>query len=167
MRVLLLDNNVLVHLIEELYYDDNQSFYKVLSQLALEYREFWIPKTVQNEFLRGRHKKKLARRLQRLKKMDLPVIKICPVPVARHETQVLVKSRDKDIGEAEAILQMTKARDHEKYGHHEFVFCSRDKQALQLAEKMQLEILPYGILKNRMMEVGIKIPWHSKYRSGA
>ncbi len=157
-RLLLLDNNVLVHLVEQLYDADESSFRKVFSQLALEYRECWIPKTVQEEFLQGKHKNKLSKRLQMLKDMALPTIKICPVPVATHEIRILIKNKDKDIGEAEALLQMTKARVHADYGYHEFVFCSRDKLALQLAKNMQLEVLPYHVLKSRMMEVGIAIP---------
>jgi hypothetical protein len=157
-RLLLLDNNVLVHLAEELYDTDEFSFRKVFAELALEYRECWIPGTVREEFLKTIHENKRARRLKILEEMNFISIKPCPVPVAMHEIRMLIKSRDKDIGEAEAILQMAKAREHEYYGYHQFVFCSRDKWALQLAKSMQLEVLPYDLLKERMEEVGIAIP---------
>ena len=56
--VLLLDTNILIHLVEQLYDSDKIIFDKVFSQLRLSYSACWIPNTVKKEFLSNRKRQK-------------------------------------------------------------------------------------------------------------
>ena len=157
--VLLLDTNILIHLAEQLYDVDKGLFDRVFSQIRLPYSACWIPNTVKNEFLSNKkHQNKLQRRLAYLQ--ERYSVDICPITVSQHEILGLTNNRLNDQGEADALLQIEKLK-HSEASQHQFgrmLFCSRDKKALQLAERLEIEVLSYQAIQMQFREIGISLP---------
>ncbi|SEH08201.1 type II toxin-antitoxin system VapC family toxin [Candidatus Venteria ishoeyi] len=159
MRALLiLDTNILIHLVEEFYNTDKALFHRVFSRLLVEYSHCWIPETVKKEFLSYKHTKKLEKRLDSLQKKYH--VEICPITIAQHEISLLIGNKAQDAGEADALMQIKKAcqSDAIEYHFEKLIFFSRDKKALSLAERQGIKVLDYNQWKNQLKETGIFIP---------
>jgi hypothetical protein len=155
MKILLLDTNVLIYIIEKLYDADKTVFIKVFGLLLSEYKQLWIPGTVRKEFLAGgKRYKKLYRRLRKLSG-QYPIL-ACPIKIPQKEIEGLLK--DIDPGEADALLQARKAPLKLEYNHYQIIFMTNDKAAQLSSPQMDVACLSYQDFKSHLKEAGIAIP---------
>jgi|SRR5690606_36159819 len=156
-RILLIDNDVLVYLLDNLYNADQFSFKKVIQYLTLSYGRIWISGHVKDEFLfKGNDK----RRSNIIKKVfdDHSNFSDCPIKVGLNEIRIMTGMKDEDKGEVDSLIQIQKAKSTTIYFFEDIVFLSNDHGALNRATKLFITTLSYSDLKSSIQETGIVLP---------
>ena len=154
---------VLVSLFENLYSVNKIHFDKIINNLILEFTRVWIPQTVKKEFIDNIHIKEKKKREKRFKRIQsqFPQIVICPIKVSNKEMEVLVASKTDNLGEADAILQIQKAKNNltqDFYTFSDIVFLTSDKAAIRLANNLGIITRNFNEFKKQQREIGISIP---------
>lgn len=156
-KILLIDNDVLVYLLDNLYTADQFSFKKVVQYLTLSYGRIWISGYVRDEFLfKGNDK----RRSRIIKKVfdDHGSFSDCPINVGLNEIRIMIGMKDEDKGEADSLIQIQKAKSTTTHFFEDIVFLSNDHAALNRANKLFITTLSYSDLKSSIQETGIALP---------
>lgn len=153
--ILVIDNDALVNIVDKLAISNAAHTNQVLNYLLLKYPRCWIPKNVIQEFTfnnKGR-----TRTIDALFS-NYKSIRECPIPVHESEITALINSTNRDRGEGEAILQITKAKKLSQLNFSEIKFLTRDSKAQALANRNKVEIYSYQELCSSMSEIGIELP---------
>ncbi|MBX2957226.1 MAG: hypothetical protein KF846_13770 [Cyclobacteriaceae bacterium] len=156
-KILLIDNDVLVYLMDNLYTADQFSFKKVVQYLTLSYGRIWISGYVKDEFL---FKGNDRRRSRIIKKVfdDHSSFSDCPIKVGLNEIRLMIGMKDEDKGEADSLIQIQKAKSTTTHFFEDIVFLSNDHGALNRAKKLFITTLSYSALKSSIQETGIVLP---------
>jgi hypothetical protein len=156
-KILLIDNDVLVYLLDNLYSADEFSFKKVIQYLTLSYSRIWISGYVKEEFLFKGNDKRRSRIIKKVFDDHLS-FSDCPIKVGLNEIRLMIGMKDEDKGEADALLQIQKAKLITTYFFEDIVFLSNDNAALNRAKKLFITTLSYTSLKSSVQETGIVLP---------
>lgn len=89
---------------------------------------------------------------------DYQAIINCPVSVGKNEIIILNGIEEDNAGEAEAILQGTKAKTRDDIAFSNILLMTNDKGAIKRAENMSLSTVKYNSIKETLLEVGIIMP---------
>ena len=160
MKILLIDNDVMVYLFVYLYDADKKQFKSVMNFLQLEYRQIWIPKVVKSEFLcKKRRNRKRSRRLEKVKK-EYHFIDDCPIKVGKKDIILINGTKEQDAGEADAVWQGHRAKSGAfvNYPFSDIEFLSNDSGAIELAEQYGVVPYTYKQLREKFLEAGITLP---------
>jgi len=156
LNILLIDNDVMVRLFDEFYEYNKEALNKVMSSLQLEYEQIWISQEVRNEFYLKRADRKRQRRLYKVK-AKYPFIVSCPIGVGVNEIRLINGIKEEDKGETDAIIQCNKAKSQDRR-FNDIHFLTADKNAIKLAKKYFVNVLPYAKLREKHLETGIVLP---------
>ena len=156
-NILLIDNDVLVNIFVDLRKINEEAITRVVRYITLEYARIWIPAYIKTEFLLKRNDKRRSKILKKVFEA-FENFSECPIYVSLQEVRVFVGMKDQDMGEAEAILQMQKAKSLSTCRFNNIVFLSNDQAALALASNWQMSTYNYAELKSTMREAGILLP---------
>ena len=157
MKVLLIDNDVLIRLFVLDYPANKKAISKVISNLQLEYSSIWIPKEVKEEFLCKRNDLGRKKRINKIMER-FPFIIDCPIQVSKNELRLINGNNDEDNGEADAILQFRKASSSNKFAFTEMHFLTNDNGAIERATNFGITVLTYQTLRETHLERGITLP---------
>jgi hypothetical protein len=156
-KILLIDNDVLVYLLDNLYTADQFSFNKVIQYLTLTYGRIWISGYVKDEFLNNGNYKRRSRIIRKVFD-DYTNFSDCPIKVGLNEIRLMIGMKDEDMGEADSLVQIQKAKSSIYIFFEDIVFLSNDRRALNRANKLLINTLSYSDLKSRIQETGIVLP---------
>lgn len=156
-KILFIDNDVLVYIFDYLYTADEFSFNRVVQYLKIIYGRIWIAGTVKDEFLFKGKDKRRSRIITRV--FDTHTnFSDCPINVGLNEIRLLIGLKEEDMGEADSILQIQKAKNASSYFFEDIVFLSNDQKALDLASRLFITTWSYDNLKSTFKETGIILP---------
>ncbi|MFW6041301.1 MAG: hypothetical protein ACOC85_05640 [Thermoplasmatota archaeon] len=148
-KIGILDTDVLIDILDELYNIDKSSFNNVVDHLLLKYDQVWIPKKVKDEFCyRHSEQSKIENFID-----GKDVIRDCPIGVGENDRKLLMPEIDE--GEADGIMQARKTGDYQKYQFYECVFISGDGQATIKGKDMDVETIHYWKFKDELMKKGV------------
>lgn len=148
-KIGILDCDVLIDLLDELYLADKESFRNVVDHMLLLFDRLWIPAKVKEEFCRNPSKEKKMRDF--IEKHD--VIDDCPIGVGESDRKLLMPEIDE--GEADGIMQGKCVEHYERYRDCVCVFISGDKKANKKGDDMGIETKYYWELRSELMRTGI------------
>jgi len=155
MSIAIFDNDVLVNIFDDLYIVKRDNFEKAMEYFKLKFSKVWIPETVKNEFF---YIKKRETKLEKIFRNYSDLLSYCPITISKNEILPMLLNSSVQEGEADGILQTQKAPYYRRYSNvDKFVFVSNDKRALEAAEKMGVETLPFTELRDELREGGIII----------
>jgi hypothetical protein len=156
-KILFIDNDVLVYIFDNLYTADQFAFNKVVQYLKLSFGRIWISAAVKDEFLFKGNDKRRSKILNKVFENHAN-FSDCPIKVGLNEMRLLIGMKEEDNGEADAIIQIQKAKSTTSYFFEDIVFLSNDQGALVLANQLFITTWKYSDLKITIQETGIALP---------
>ncbi len=156
-KILFVDNDVLVYILDYLYTADQFAFNKIIQYLTISYTRIWISGTVKEEFLFKGYNKRRSRIMKKVFGMHAS-FSDCPIKVGLNEIKLITGMKEENRGEADSILQIQKAKSATSFFFEDITFLSNDQGALTLAKSLFITTWSYSDLKSTVQEVGIVLP---------